>query len=271
MEKYPALYFFGYLIQKGFDWKVANSSGLTAADYLTNKGYSNDAIGILNGLYLKMQISIRRASGGTVCMGQDDCINPPAVQLTCPHKPTFKTCSKCFAKGFEVAKCGCDEEEVTSVIPVVNDDHHLAINEAQVILSNPSLYYTSWIIFCYEQVPDDPAGEAVHDDGDDDEATLDTSEELEAFAKRFKQERMKVALSQRDASRALGISQGVVSGFERGILSLKRMYRVKIVLLKYLKDDAKLLKKIALEKHYKHASREKKKKNIIFRYILAFN
>lgn len=151
MEKHPDLYFIGYLIEKGLDWKVANSYGLKAADCLSNKGYSNDAIEILNGLYIKIQISIRRSSGGTVCMGIDDCIHPPAFQLTCPHTPTYKACSKCFVKYFEAAKCGCPNEGISSVIQAAlipnrqmkqevvidldddeDDDHNPAIDEAQV-------------------------------------------------------------------------------------------------------------------------------------------
>ena len=99
-----------------------------------------------------MKISIRRSSGGIGCMGQDDCINPPAFQLTCPHQPVYKTCSKCFIKYsayFEIAKCGCEDEDVASVIPQANiperqmkqelvidldddDDPNPAIDEAQV-------------------------------------------------------------------------------------------------------------------------------------------
>lgn len=64
-----------------------------------------------------MQISIRRSSGGTGCMGRDDCIHPPSFQLICPHKPTYRACSKCFVKCFAPAKCGCDDEEVASILP----------------------------------------------------------------------------------------------------------------------------------------------------------
>jgi len=78
-----------------------------------------EAIGILNEMSAKMQISIRRSSGGTGCMGRDDCIHPPAFQLSCPHKPMYKTCSKCFVKCFASTKCGCDYEEVTSILPAL--------------------------------------------------------------------------------------------------------------------------------------------------------
>lgn len=117
LEKYPDLHYIGYLIEKGFDWKVTNSSGLQAADYLSYNGLQKEAIDILNGLSAKMQISIRRSSGGTFCMGRDDCTDPPTFQLSCPHKSIYKACSKCFVKCFEIAKCGCDDEEVASAIP----------------------------------------------------------------------------------------------------------------------------------------------------------
>ena len=117
MEKYPALYHIGYLIEKGFSWTMTNSSGSKPADYLLNQGYPMEAIDILNELSAKMQISIRRSSGGTGCMGRDDYIHPPAFQLSCPHKPMYKTCSKCFVKCFASAKCGCDDEEVNSILP----------------------------------------------------------------------------------------------------------------------------------------------------------
>ena len=61
------------------------------------------------------------SSGGTGCMGRDDCIFSPAFQLTCPHQqPTYKACSKCFVK-LEIAKCKCEDEDVTSSISSQKD------------------------------------------------------------------------------------------------------------------------------------------------------
>ena len=90
MDKYPTLYFIGYLIEKGYSWIMANSSGLKPADCLLNQGYPMEAIDILNELS-------RRSSGGTGCIGRDDCIYQPAFQLSCPHKSIYKTCSGCLS------------------------------------------------------------------------------------------------------------------------------------------------------------------------------
>jgi len=51
-----------------------------------------------------------------------------------------------------------------------------------------------------------------------------------------------------DVSLALGISCGLISEFERCILSPQRMSKLKPLLQKYIEGDAKLGKKFALEK-----------------------
>jgi len=89
---------------------MANSSGLKPADCLLNQGYPMEAIDILNELS-------RRSSGGTGCIGRDDCIYQPAFQLSCPHKSIYKTCSGCFINCFASAKCGGNDEEVASILP----------------------------------------------------------------------------------------------------------------------------------------------------------
>jgi len=127
LEKHPSFFFIAYLIENGFNWITANSSGLKPADYLVSKGYPQDAIEQLNGLASKVHISIRRASGGTACMGQDDCVHPPAFKLTCPHQPIYKSCAKCFVKSVELAKCGCADEEIGSIVPTAPPIKHEVI------------------------------------------------------------------------------------------------------------------------------------------------
>jgi len=115
MEKYPlvpCLFIIGYLIDKGCCWDSTNASGKKTSDILLAKGFNQDVNVLLDKFAVKTQISVRRASGRKSCMGRADCIHPPAFQLSCPHKPTFLACSKCFAVAMEGARCECADEEV---------------------------------------------------------------------------------------------------------------------------------------------------------------
>ncbi len=215
MDKHPALYFLGYLIEKGFCWNTANPTGLKPANYLSNQGYSMEAIEILDGLSAKMQISIRRSSGGTTCMGQDDCFNPPAFKLTCPHKATYKACSKCFLKCFDDAKCGCPDEDIASISPAgkrgkrdssVADDNRIIKRE---------------VIDLDDDVEDHPAEISASD---------------KTFTKQFKQRRMQLGFTQTDVAHALGYSSSTMSRFEALQLSSKSMSKMKPILQKWMEE-----------------------------------
>jgi len=82
LEEHPSLFFFGYLIEKGFCWNVANSSGLASAFFLLKQGYSKEAIAILNWLSSKKQISTPSHLSGSTRMVQVGCIQQPELQLT---------------------------------------------------------------------------------------------------------------------------------------------------------------------------------------------
>lgn len=147
----------GYLIGKGFCWNKANSSGQKPANILLKEGYPEEAIQILNRLSAKIQISKRRSSAEMICMGRDDCIQPPEFQLSCPHNSPYKACSNCFVKYIEGAICGCDEEVTSSVLgePRKRDDRDSSgadhqkyppVNGSQVILDNP--FYRYSLLMC---------------------------------------------------------------------------------------------------------------------------
>lgn len=43
------------------------------------------------------------------------CAQRAEFQLTCPHRATYRACSKCFLLNVEKAKCGCADEDVKSI------------------------------------------------------------------------------------------------------------------------------------------------------------
>ena len=79
MVKYPALFFLGYLIEKGFNWSATDSSGLKVADILSHQGYSKEAIEALERFSRSTQNQSCSPSAGTSCMGQHKCIQPPKL------------------------------------------------------------------------------------------------------------------------------------------------------------------------------------------------
>lgn len=215
--------FFGYLIEKGFSWNTANSSGLKPADILSNQGDAPEAaVELLDGISAKMQISVRRSSGVTVCMGQDGCVHPPAFQLTCPHKSTYMACSKCFVKCFEVAKCGCDDESISAATG----------KEGKMDASGAD---GGWI---KHEVID------LNSDDDDHHRSSPAGEEIsapdKAFAQQFKQRRKRLGFTQADVGLALGslygncYSGGTISRFETLRLTVKNMNKLKPILEKWL-------------------------------------
>lgn len=111
----PALFLIGYLMDKGCTWGLANAAGKKASDILISNGFHQDVNEMFEKFAVKTQISARRASGRKSCMGRADCTTPPVFQLSCPHKPAFRACSKCFVATIEEAKCRCADEDVSSV------------------------------------------------------------------------------------------------------------------------------------------------------------
>lgn len=46
-------------------------------------------------------------------MGRIGCTQPPIYHLSCPHKPTYKSCLKCFLLTSDEVKCRCPDEDLT--------------------------------------------------------------------------------------------------------------------------------------------------------------
>lgn len=58
------------------------------------------------------QLNIRRSIGGVTCMGRIGCTQPPVYHLSCPHRPTYKSCLKCFLLTSDEVKCRCPNEDL---------------------------------------------------------------------------------------------------------------------------------------------------------------
>lgn len=112
MMKYPILFPILYLIDKGCCWGMANDDIKTASDILKNRSYAKEAIDLIDHFAAK-----KRAIGILGCMGQQgDCEQPPVFKLSCPHRPNFTGCSKCFLSA--VDKCGCADENIVPTVMV---------------------------------------------------------------------------------------------------------------------------------------------------------
>ena len=114
----PSLFLLGFLVDKGCSWNTVNKAGTKASDILLTKGFHQDEIKTFVKFTEKTQISARRASDRMSCMLRADCVLPPAFQLSCPHRPTFRACCQCFLVNlvtFEEAKCRCADEKISSV------------------------------------------------------------------------------------------------------------------------------------------------------------
>ena len=137
-----------FLVEKGCNWEATNSAGAKASNILSSKGYPQVEIDGLQAQYdTKMGRFPYGGAGG--CVGQKgECLQPPAFQLTCPHKPTYKSCSKCILKNvFDNLKDDCEEETVgpiphqadappsspmkDSKLNILIDDDILFINEVK--------------------------------------------------------------------------------------------------------------------------------------------
>jgi len=56
---------------------------------------------------------------GLGCVGSANCANIPIFKLSCPHQK-HKFCIQCFPFSFKNMKCGCEDEEISSIqIPAV--------------------------------------------------------------------------------------------------------------------------------------------------------
>lgn len=186
------------------------------SNYLSNQGYSKETIEILDGLSAKVQLSIRRSSGGTICMGRDDCLHPPAFLLTCPHKPTYRACSKCFVKCFDNAKCGCPEEDIAFISSA----------------SGKRGQEDSFNAGAHSQIK----REVIDLDDDVDDHLTEIAASDKTFTRQFKQRRMQLGFTQTDVAHALGYSSSTMSRFEALQLSSRSMSKMKPILQKWMEE-----------------------------------
>lgn len=108
----PALTIIAYLIDKGCPWKTVTRVGRTASDILLANGFSKEAIGVLDRIATKRE---KITSGAVCCFGQILCDQPALYQVSCPHKATFSACVNCFPLAHKKQKCGCAEEDISSL------------------------------------------------------------------------------------------------------------------------------------------------------------
>lgn len=142
MERHPILSLIAYLMAKGSSLEVANTAGKTGGDVVLSKGLSTIIVKMLIDLLV---ISLVGTSGGVSCMGSSSCNRPPAFHLHCPHKPGYTACSKCFLLKNEKKKCGCPEEDVTSIQPAAVQEL-MGLSRIQAEMGQPDLasYDLKW-------------------------------------------------------------------------------------------------------------------------------
>ena len=114
MERHPILSLIAYLMAKGCSLEAANKAGKSGTSAVMSKGSPSIIAKALFKLLFKI---FGKAPNGSSCMGRMDCSSQPAFHLHCPHKPSYKACSKCFLLNSEKLKCGCPEEDVASISP----------------------------------------------------------------------------------------------------------------------------------------------------------
>lgn len=112
IQSHPILSLIGYLMAKGSLLYAPNKAGKTGRDAVLTKGSQVVIMELLQHFLVK---SLADSSGPSICMGRSDCTQPSVFHLFCPHKPSFKACSKCFLLNSDRMKCGCDEEDFTSI------------------------------------------------------------------------------------------------------------------------------------------------------------
>jgi len=103
-------------MMKGCCVNTANHAGLILSEVLLpDKGYPENIIELLVQFILKSKKNSSSGPGG--CMGRPGCVQPPAFQLSCPHRTgIYKACSKCVLLPAEKFKCGCPGEEAVSIL-----------------------------------------------------------------------------------------------------------------------------------------------------------
>ncbi len=108
MRNYPILGLIGYLIHKGCRWTDKEK------EILLEKGVPKSFLKILD----QFAASRRNPSsaGSVPCMGlKGACAQRAEFQLSCPHRATYRACSRCFLLNVEKAKCGCADENIKSI------------------------------------------------------------------------------------------------------------------------------------------------------------
>ena len=108
MRNYPILGLIGYLNHKGCRWTDKEK------EILLEKGVPKSFLKILD----QFAASRRNPSsaGSVPCMGlKGACAQRAEFQLSCPHRATYRACSRCFLLNVEKAKCGCAVENVKSI------------------------------------------------------------------------------------------------------------------------------------------------------------
>lgn len=112
-KKNPLIAFLVYLIRNGCDWEATNKAGKKASDILREKGYSKELIELLDQTASKCK---KLPVGPNGCMGRNgECAAVATYRFSCPHKAPIDACPECFPLTFNLLKCGCKDEEMSSI------------------------------------------------------------------------------------------------------------------------------------------------------------
>ena len=113
-KRHPIIAFLVYLIRNGCDWETVNKAGKKASDILREKGYSKELIELLDQTASKCK---KLPVGPNGCMmGQSgECAAVATFRLSCPHKAAVDTCPGCVPLTFNLQKCGCKDEKMSSI------------------------------------------------------------------------------------------------------------------------------------------------------------
>ena len=108
------LAFLVYLIRNGCDWEAANKTGKKAADILREKGYSKELIDLLDQTALKCK-SLPAGPNGCMISQKGVCGSKATYRLSCPHTTPVDVCTDCVPLAFNLQKCGCKDERMSSI------------------------------------------------------------------------------------------------------------------------------------------------------------
>lgn len=101
-----------FLVDNSCCWKAASR-------ILIDKGCPQASIDAIQALYESKTGSFPSGEMDG-CVGlRGKCPNPPAVHITCPHKPPFKSCYNCILSVGQF-KCGCS---IKKTIPIIQQSH----------------------------------------------------------------------------------------------------------------------------------------------------